>query len=443
MTRSLCFFACCLAAAAVMPTPIRAQAFDPGSMLAITEVMWKSAHPSGVDTDDDGEVDRGGKANGDWFELTNLGTSPLDIGGYTWDDKANLSGGFTEFPSIEIQPMETIIVLQEDDSDEGFRAAWGLPDDLRILSECLTDPEKVVTNGTDSFSGISSGGDVVSIFAPGTTSNPIISITVGAAAVSTDPISGDPNGAGISKSWGVTLPNTVTDLGLNGVSATSTATLDGAYQAYENGDEVGPPYTPPMPFLDIASPGYVEGLDTATAPGTQPTLMRLFPNEPHLNCPLSCDADGDGDCDLADLDALYMANGTDGANGTMGLLDMDDSMVIDADDIDEWLIRASKDDNPHKLSASDTFVVGDTDLNGVVDSSDLGDLLAAFGTNGPGWGNGDFNLDNVVNSSDLGPLLANFGHPQTPESISAVPEPSGFVLLMLAFLGLFQFGRRK
>ncbi|MCB9837752.1 MAG: hypothetical protein H6813_00295 [Phycisphaeraceae bacterium] len=51
-------------------------------------------------------------------------------------------------------------------------------------------------------------------------------------------------------------------------------------------------------------------------------------------------------------------------------------------------------------------LVGDLNLDGVVDTADLGLLLGAFGTPGPV---GDINGDMVVDTADLGLLLGNFG----------------------------------
>ena len=159
-----------------------------------------------------------------------------------------------------------------------------------------------------------------------------------------------------------------------------------------------------------------------------------------MNCPLeaaSCDADGDGDCDLEDLDALYAANGMPGP-----ALDIDESGTVDADDIDDWLLEASDSDNPAKADPLHVFVVGDLNLSGAVDSSDLGLLLNNFGGNNAGYGGGDLNLDLAVDSGDLGLLLNNFGS-GAPASAAAVPEPSSIVMLGLALLGMAGVRRKR
>lgn len=118
-----------------------------------------------------------------------------------------------------------------------------------------------------------------------------------------------------------------------------------------------------------------------------------------FNLSRECDFVGNGNgCDLADLDALYA--GTNGAP----------SPLTDAA-IDAWLAQATAIENPAKIDPDHTYVLGDTDLDGDVDSTDLGVLLNVFDdSSGLNWRSGNLNSDSVVNSTDLGRLLNNFGH---------------------------------
>ena len=52
--------------------------------------------------------------------------------------------------------------------------------------------------------------------------------------------------------------------------------------------------------------------------------------------------------------------------------------------------------------------LGDLNSDNVVDSSDMGSLLGAFGVCAPGTP-GDFNDDQVIDSADLGSMLGVFG----------------------------------
>jgi len=53
-----------------------------------------------------------------------------------------------------------------------------------------------------------------------------------------------------------------------------------------------------------------------------------------------------------------------------------------------------------------TPLTGDLNDDGVVDTADLGLLIAFFGTNNPA---ADINGDSIVDTADLGLLIANFG----------------------------------
>jgi len=138
-----------------------------------------------------------------------------------------------------------------------------------------------------------------------------------------------------------------------------------------------------------------------------------------------CDFVGPDGCDIDDIDGLF---------GQFGA-DMNGDGAIDGGDIAAWLQQASDVNNPAKASASDIYVLGDVDLNGSVDSTDLGLLLNNFAdTNSLPWSAGNLNGDANVDSTDLGLMLNNFGF---ASATVAVPEP-GFgtlqILMVLAFL---------
>lgn len=151
---------------------------------------------------------------------------------------------------------------------------------------------------------------------------------------------------------------------------------------------------------------------------------------------LVCDADGDGDCQNDDIVAMY------GQAGTAGSLDLDGSGVVDGADVDDWLVAASDPSNLGKISSSHVYKIGDVDLDGDVDSTDLGALLNNFSsTAGVGYAGGDLDMDMNVNSSDLGLLLNEFGHSSV--SAAAVPEPGSLPIMFVALATLLLVRRKN
>jgi hypothetical protein len=122
------------------------------------------------------------------------------------------------------------------------------------------------------------------------------------------------------------------------------------------------------------------------------------------------DFDGDGDVDGDDVD-LLAANFSDQA--TDPRFDLDGDGDVDAED--------------RYLLVTDVIgtLVGDTNLDFVVNAADLAILSSAYGKSGQwGWGEGDVTGDGLVNSADLAMTAANYG-----QSAPTVPEP-----LTLSFL---------
>ncbi len=108
-------------------------------------------------------------------------------------------------------------------------------------------------------------------------------------------------------------------------------------------------------------------------------------------------------------------------------------------------------------------LLGDTNLDGSVDVTDLGNLASSYGaTSGAVWVQGDTNYDNAVDVTDLGNLASSYGGslasgPSAGASAmvansmatvassgtAAVPEPATFGLLGVGALGLLSGRRRR
>ena len=179
--------------------------------LVITEVLSDSAHSGGV-------------ANGDWWELTNTGSSSVDLTGYYWDDDGPTGNDGALFGDIIIAAGESIVIVSEDD-DDLFEQAWG--GGFNAYGE---------TNftGPDTFSGLSSNGDQIQLWDAdpnaGAPFNLVASVSFGPAT------------EGFSFQWSATGAF----LGL------SEFGVNGAFTAIDDGSDDN---TRPNDGIDVGSPG--------------------------------------------------------------------------------------------------------------------------------------------------------------------------------------------
>jgi hypothetical protein len=105
-------------------------------------------------------------------------------------------------------------------------------------------------------------------------------------------------------------------------------------------------------------------------------------------------------------------------------------------------------------------LLGDANLDGLVNGSDFNILAANFNQSITGWDQGDFNYDGLVNATDFNELAANFnqgvsgatsaGDVAALDAFAAangllvnVPEPTTGSLLLVAGAGLSMRRRRK
>ena len=124
-----------------------------------------------------------------------------------------------------------------------------------------------------------------------------------------------------------------------------------------------------------------------------------------------------GTLDLSSLNGTngFVCNGIDENDGSgFSVSSADD---VNGDGIDDIIIAAVGAD-PNGFFSGETYVIfgrtpcpADINDDGVVDTADLGALVAQFGTPGPG---ADINYDGVVDTADLGILIAAFGTTTCP-----------------------------
>jgi hypothetical protein len=86
-------------------------------------------------------------------------------------------------------------------------------------------------------------------------------------------------------------------------------------------------------------------------------------------------------------------------------------------------------------------LLGDTNLDGVVNAVDFNALASNFGGDpGKTWINGDANYDGVVNTADFNALASNFNQPLAAPALGGlVPEPG--ILILAALIPIS--GRRR
>ncbi len=144
------------------------------------------------------------------------------------------------------------------------------------------------------------------------------------------------------------------------------------------------------------------------------------------------DFNSDGAYDCTDVDALVaeIASGSGDVS-----FDITGDGIVDSDDLDQWLTEGGA-----ANGFGGAFIVGDANLDGVVDLSDFNIWNGARLSNTAAWCSGDFNADGSVDVSDFN--LWNGNRFRSSGALQSVPEPSGFGF---ALFGMVVIGwlRRK
>ncbi len=302
--------------------------------LLITEIMWDSGHPS---SDDFGN---GGHVSGDWWELLNVSDEPIDMTGFMWDDDDRLEGNdFSIFPEFVIQPKELVILVREEEAsianEDGFRVAWDIPADMRILSEGLFAD----TGSGDTFSGLSSGGDELNLY--DAMGELIQSVTL------------EPSTTGVSRGWSF-ADGIYTDIGLSveGEAGAVASITDGSGNRLAEPELWEEDLALGLIALDVSSAGHVEGFDVVFPGGnTALTIDEI--------CSQVAVGSATGDDLSTALAAAGVLPGDADQNGTVEFADF---LTMSA-----------------SFGQSGTYSNGDFDCNGTVEFADFLALSANFG----------------------------------------------------------------
>ncbi len=147
---------------------------------------------------------------------------------------------------------------------------------------------------------------------------------------------------------------------------------------------------------------------------------------------LSCDFNGNGSCNIDDIDALIMEIAT-GTNDPS--FDLNHDGLVNGADRDEWLAAAGA----LNLPSGNPYLVADFDLDGTVDGNDFVVWNShKFAVSGR-WSFGDANGDGTTDGSDF--IEWNANKFMSADGAGAVPEPGFGILLASVLLGLAFVGR--
>lgn len=179
--------------------------------LVITEVMASSRHTASSAYD------------GDWWELTNNGTSAINLSGYKWDDTPTpTTPTVSIFPNVSIAAGESIIILAELAVDvAAWKTTWGLS------TTQVINRDQTAAMGGESFSSFAATGDEVNLYDP--TGQLVASTNFGAST------------AGLSQAF---HPNETAIYGLNSVNG-----RHGAYLSTQANNDTASPGNAKIRFL--------------------------------------------------------------------------------------------------------------------------------------------------------------------------------------------------
>ncbi len=229
---------------------------------------------------------------------------------------------------------------------------------------------------------------------------------------------------------------------LDAISLVETAELPSAGAEHYYGDSLG--FVDIGPTEDLFVPSHVYRVSDAGGDWAIGAFATSDKDTPGLSnsgiiiqpSSAACDFNSDNNCDLSDIDLLTsvgnLAEGvTEGFNPAF---DLTNDNRVDSSDITLWLKLAGE-----KNGFIGPLLLGDANLDGRVDATDLNAVGLNWLKNGTVWSNGDFDGSGQVGPSDLNEIGLAWAQsvPRNPAP-AAVPEPYGapwfaFALLALRF----------
>ena len=139
---------------------------------------------------------------------------------------------------------------------------------------------------------------------------------------------------------------------------------------------------------------------------------------------------GDGVVDIHDIE-YFLEHYSSGGDR----LDVDGDSDVDADDLAFLVEGLVGWDNGTDDGRGVGSFLGDFNLDGLINATDLAIVKSSFGLSGIGYAAGNANTDSIVDATDLAILAANFGY---VAPTGAVPEPVALGLLAVGGLALLR-----
>jgi uncharacterized protein YjiK len=168
-------------------TNAKGETGSPGTIVTVTppppalpDVTITEADPTGSATGDGYETD--------WFELTNAGSTAVDVSGWKMDDSSNAFGTAVPLEGVStIEPGESVLFIETDEPAKVgvFETAW---------FGTASVPGLKVGTYHGSGVGLSSGGDAVNLFESDGTKVTGVTFGTATAGVSFDNAHGTPAG---------------------------------------------------------------------------------------------------------------------------------------------------------------------------------------------------------------------------------------------------------
>ena len=131
-----------------------------------------------------------------------------------------------------------------------------------------------------------------------------------------------------------------------------------------------------------------------------------------------------GTLDTLDIDML---SAEINAGTHLSMFDLTGDSVVDTKDLTTWLSDAAE------YNGFSDYLLGDSNLDGSVDATDLNNLALHWQQNGTQWSAGNFTADGSINALDLNALALNWQQtiPMASTVSAPVPEPSASILALV------------